>query len=731
MRTSIGTAAAVALACGLAVTACTSGGGPVKPAADEPVALGNIKLVAYTGCDDMLDGLREAAAKNVGPWGFGGNMIFYAADGAARMDAKAVAPSYSTTNVHEAGVDEPDMVKTDGRRIISYAGGVLRVIDAASKKVTGTLRLVPKEQAWAPGDLLVHGDRALVMFSGGEAIPVGAVAKRPATAGPKYTLVDLKELKVLGSITPQGMHVDARMVGSTVRLVVRSQPTITFAEGRPDEKEDERTRRNQNDVRNAPIEAWLPTYEVDTPGEATRTEKLKCEAISHPAEYTGTSMLTVHTIDLEAGLTSDDPIAVAADGDTVYATPTSLYVTSNPRWWFPRMMIDDTPPAPVENAPSGDVSPAPATTPSAAAVPGAAAAPETAPTAVAPRDPATTTPAEKIEPSNDPSMPSLLPEPTASPSGPAPTTPVPASPTEPTGSPTAEAAPPEQTEIHRFDIGGAGAPRYVASGVVPGRLLNQYSLSDFQGNLRVATTSDAAPGANPSRGSSGVYVLKADTLAKVGEVTGLGKGERIYSVRFIGPVGYVVTFRQVDPLYTLDLRDPANPKVTGELKITGYSAYLHPAGEGRLLGIGQEASEQGRTLGMQVSLFDVSDPAKPARLAQFHQKDSGSEAEWDPHAFLYWPESGLAVVPVNSWGGPDPSTAQMAAMVLKVGDGSITRAGLVTHPKQARTDEPIQFDTAIRRCLIIGDTLWTVSDTGMKASSATTLAGEGWIPFEV
>ncbi|RCG24461.1 hypothetical protein DQ384_32955 [Sphaerisporangium album] len=723
MRTSIGTAAAVALACGLVVTACTSGGGPVKPTAEEPVALGNIKLVAYTGCDDMLDGLREAAAKNVGPWGFGGNMIFYAADGAARTDQKAATPSYSTTNVHEAGVDEPDMVKTDGNRIISYAQGVLRVVDAASKKVTGTLRLVPKEQSWAPGDLLVHGDRALVMFNGGDVIPLGAVAKRPATSGPKYMLVDLKELKVLGSITPQGTHVDARMVGSTVRLVVRSQPDIAFPESRPDQKEDELTRRNQDIVRKAPIEAWLPSYEVGVAGQPARTEKLKCEAISHPADYTGTSVLTVHTLDLEAGLTSDDPIAVAADGDTVYATPTSLYVTSNPRWWFPRRMIEDTGPVP-------DTTTAPETTPSAAVSPGAAA-PETAPTAVAPRDPATTPPAEKIEPSNDPSMPSLLPEPTASPSGTPPTTSAPASPTATTPGPTAQAEPPEQTEIHRFDIGGAGAPRYVASGVVPGRLLNQYSLSDFDGNLRVATTSDAVVGANPSRGSSGVYVLKADTLAKVGEVTGLGKGERIYSVRFIGPVGYVVTFRQVDPLYTLDLRDPANPKVTGELKITGYSAYLHPAGEGRLLGIGQEASEQGRTLGMQVSLFDVSDPAKPARLSQFHQKDSGSEAEWDPHAFLYWPESGLAVVPVNSWGGPDPSKAEMAAMVLKVGDGAITKAGLVTHPKQARTDEPIQFDTAIRRCLIIGDTLWTVSDTGMKASSATTLADQGWIPFEV
>ena len=124
---------------------------------------------------------------------------------------------------------------------------------------------------------------------------------------------------------------------------------------------------------------------------------------------------------------------------------------------------------------------------------------------------------------------------------------------------------------------------------------------------------------------------------------GLGRDERIYSVRFIGPVGYVVTFRQTDPLYTLDLSDPAAPKVTGELKITGYSAYLHPAGEGRLIGIGQEASEQGRVQGMQVSLFDVSDLSRPNRLAQYHVTHASSEAEFDPHAFLYWPADQLLV----------------------------------------------------------------------------------------
>ena len=112
-----------------------------------------------------------------------------------------------------------------------------------------------------------------------------------------------------------------------------------------------------------------------------------------------------------------------------------------------------------------------------------------------------------------------------------------------------------------------------------------------------------------------MYVLRADTLTKVGELDGLGKRQRIYAVRFIGALGYVVTFQQMDPLYTLDLRDPAAPRIAGTLELSGYSAYLHPASDRTLIGIGQEATAEGRPLGLQISLFDVSNPSHPRRLA--------------------------------------------------------------------------------------------------------------------
>ena len=286
------------------------------------------------------------------------------------------------------------------------------------------------------------------------------------------------------------------------------------------------------------------------------------------------------------------------------------------------------------------------------------------------------------------------------------------------------------TELYRFDTSKPGRPVFAASGEVPGYLLNQYALSEWNGHLRIATTSvqpwappvpvpGGAGGAQPRppQAESTVYTLteRGGQLVEAGHVGGLGKGERIYAVRFLGGTGYVVTFRQTDPLYTLDLRDASAPRVAGELKINGYSSYLHPAGDGRLLGIGQDATSTGRVQGMQVSLFDVGDPARPTRLAQYKLGYGYSEAEYEPHAFLYWPATKLLVVPVYQ--------ASSGAVALRVGDSAFTELGTVTHPASG----------PIRRSLVVGDTLWTVSDGGLAAdqlrSGASPLARVAWLPY--
>ena len=162
--------------------------------------------------------------------------------------------------------------------------------------------------------------------------------------------------------------------------------------------------------------------------------------------------------------------------------------------------------------------------------------------------------------------------------------------------PEGQGADPTRTDIHAFDIGDPAGAAYLGSGRVQGHLLNQFSLSEHEGVLRVASTTDPAwfdPGSPPGESRVTTLRLAGGALTEVGVITGLGVDERIFGVRFVGDQGYVVTFRQIDPLHVLDLADPAHPRLAGELEMPGYSAYLHPIGPGLLLGIGADADADG------------------------------------------------------------------------------------------------------------------------------------------
>lgn len=201
------------------------------------------------------------------------------------------------------------------------------------------------------------------------------------------------------------------------------------------------------------------------------------------------------------------------------------------------------------------------------------------------------------------------------------------------------------TEIYSFSLDGADIS-YKASGAVKGTVLNQFSLDEHEGNLRIATTYYSY---KHDVDVSSVYVLNKD-LQLIGELSDIAYDEQVKSVRFMGDTGYIVTFRNTDPLFTLDLSDPSAPKVVGEVKLPGFSSYLHPVGDGLVVGLGYDGDEENADFSsIKVSLFDVSDLKNPKEVDTFVLKNVYSQALDNPKAFIHYPEENLIGFPVEHY----------------------------------------------------------------------------------
>lgn len=209
-----------------------------------------------------------------------------------------------------------------------------------------------------------------------------------------------------------------------------------------------------------------------------------------------------------------------------------------------------------------------------------------------------------------------------------------------------------------------------AQGAVPGRMLNQFSLDEYQGNLRVATSSDGGnwlSGFGNGETTNDVYVLGAN-LKQTGSILDLGQGERIYSARFDGDRGYLVTFRQTDPFFVLDLSNPKVPRQAGELKIPGYSSYLHPLGKNLVLGLGREGAN------VKLSLFDVTVADNPMEVSKYMLDEYWSEAADNHHAFLADTDHKVFFLPGGKGGYIFSYAGGTLSLVKAVNDDSIKRA---------------------------------------------------------
>jgi uncharacterized secreted protein with C-terminal beta-propeller domain len=280
--------------------------------------------------------------------------------------------------------------------------------------------------------------------------------------------------------------------------------------------------------------------------------------------------------------------------------------------------------------------------------------------------------------------------------------------------------------VHKFVTSQSGASTYKGSGEVPGTLLNQYAMSEYNGVLRVASTVSERRGwVNSRQTIEGVVTTlqeQGGALRQLGQVGGLGRqdNESIRAVRFIEERGYVVTFRQTDPLYVLDLRNAAEPKVAGELKIPGYSGYLHPIGENLLLGVGQSGVDfgnrpsqpvRGGQIGVQFSLFDISDPTSPRRIDTQTYGGGAAAAEFDPKAFLYWQPRNLIVAPTNLHGDYKGKGAFSGLLLLQANADGLKELGRIP------TTEA--YGTAARS-LVIGDNVYILTDHALQANSLDT-----------
>ena len=596
------------------------------------------RLVAFRSCDALVRYARRHGARTVEAGGLPGRPVAQPApfppptppqqDPGGVAQPVAGAPEagrdFSQTNVQEAGVDEPDIVKSDGARIFVASGFTVHAVEVIDgrPRLAGSL-LLPS----FGNELLLHGDRLLVLGSGSagpQPMPVEGRSASSVVAPDRgvtvLTEIDVRDpsaMRILRTLEAEGSFVGARLRGATARVAISSPP-------RPADVQSRGT------VRRSRLRTWMPARVLENrrTGRRARRRLLSCRAVRRPARFSGLGMLAVLTIDLERGLPPVDSDGLMTDAQTVYASPRSLYVATE-RW---------------------------------------------------------------VDPSTSPER---------VPSG-------------------------RATAIHRFDASEPSSTTYRASGEVLGYLLNHWSLSEYRGVLRVASTSDPVwlESGPPADSESQVTVLdeRAGRLAEVGRVGGLGRGERIYAVRFIDDVGFVVTFRQVDPLFTIDLSNPERPRVLGELELLGYSAYLHPIERDLLLGVGQDATPEGRTRGAQLSLFDVSDLRNPVRL---HQRtlgtDTFTEVEGDHRAFLFWPATSLAVLPLQSFPADEPGFVGAAGFRVDRA-GGIAEVGRVAH-------EGGTLGPPIRRALVVGDRLYTVSDAGVRASRLDTLDDVAWAPF--
>jgi uncharacterized secreted protein with C-terminal beta-propeller domain len=556
---------------------------------------------------------------------------------------------HSTTNTQEEGVDEGDLVKTDGEYIYAVRGEYFFIIDANpadTSNVVGQIKF--NEYLY---EIYLYNDYIIALSNSWELYNYEKDLTRT-----KVYFIDISQKNnpvVISEYSLTGYFMGSRRKGNKLSIVhqisyylpdqvyawdLLNDFSYYFATGSEFdtviiEAILKALSANIAKVENLQLDDFLPastklTYDSEGLNPSESDLELNCNNFYFPENGNGDDIGQVTTIHLDTSDLPSQTIGLMSNWDGMYMSSDNLYLTSTNRWlWFD--------------------------------------------------------PVEVINMDN--------PEP--------------------------------MTAIHKFVADENQYPEYEASGIVDGFVNNSFSLSEYQGYLRIGTTRGGWWGEDISNKLT--VLERADSELKiVGEIDNIAPAERIYSMRYDRERGYMVTFEQIDPLFTFDLSDPENPQLMGEIEVTGFSTYIHLFGENnsKLLTIGRSEG-----WGNKLQIFDVSDLTNPQLVDDEELGEGWSDALYDHHAFLYYAPLKILAIPYSSW---DNTIFEFSTglKLFEVTETALTFIDDITHP-------PISIDyydyyyPTVDRAVIIGENIFSFSYHTVEVTNSTNLQNINSIDF--